>query len=57
LSLYYSERRKRLVDFVLERNYLLDIWRRGLRIEMILANVERGKAKEVAKIILEKHKK
>jgi DNA-binding Lrp family transcriptional regulator len=51
-----QRRRKRLEDSVLEKKFLLDITKRGLRTGMILANVERGKAKEVAKMILERHK-
>jgi hypothetical protein len=44
------------VDSILEKKYLIDITKRDLRTEIILANVERGKAKEVAKMILERHK-
>ncbi len=51
-----QRRRKRLEDSILEKKFLLDITKRGLRNGMILANVERGKAKEVAKMILERHK-
>jgi DNA-binding Lrp family transcriptional regulator len=51
-----QRRRKRLVDSILEKKFLLDITKGGLRTGMILANVERGKAKEVAKMILERHK-
>ena len=51
-----QRRRKRLVDSILEKKFLLDITKTGLRSGMILANVERGKAKEVAKMILERHK-
>ena len=51
-----QRRRKRLVDSILEKKFLLDITKTGLRSGMILANVERGKAKEVAKMILEGHK-
>lgn len=51
-----QRRRKRLEDSILEKKFLLDITKRGLRTGMILANVERGKAKEVAKMILERHK-
>jgi DNA-binding Lrp family transcriptional regulator len=51
-----QRRRKRLVDSILEKKYLIDITKRGLRTGIILANVERGKAKEVAKMILERHK-
>ena len=51
-----QRRRKRLEDSILEKKFLLDITKRGLRTGMILANVERGKAKEVAKMILEGHK-
>jgi DNA-binding Lrp family transcriptional regulator len=51
-----QRRRKRLVDSILEKKFLLDITKTGLRSGMILANVERGKDKEVAKMILERHK-
>jgi DNA-binding Lrp family transcriptional regulator len=51
-----QRRRKRLVDSILEKKYLIDITKRDLRTGIILANVERGKAKEVAKMILERHK-
>jgi DNA-binding Lrp family transcriptional regulator len=51
-----QRRRKRLVDSILEKKYLIDITKRDLRTGIILANVERGKAKEVAKTILERHK-
>lgn len=51
-----QRRRKRLVDSILEKKYLIDITKRDLRTGIILANVERGKAKEVAKLILERHK-
>ena len=51
-----QRRRKRLEDSVLEKKFLLDITKRGLRTGMILVKVERGKAKEVAKMILERHK-
>ena len=51
-----QRRRKRLEDSILEKKFLLDITKTGLRSGMILANVERGKAKEVAKMILERHK-
>ena len=51
-----QRRRKRLEDSILEKKFLLDITKTGLRSGMILANVERGKAKEVAKMILEGHK-
>ena len=51
-----QRRRKRLVDSVLEKKYRIDITKRDLRTGIILANVEKGKAKEVAKIILERHK-
>jgi hypothetical protein len=44
------------VDWILEKKYLIDITKRDLRTGIILANVERGKAKEVAKMILERHK-
>jgi hypothetical protein len=44
------------VDSILEKKYLIDITKRDLRTGIILANVERGKAKEVAKMILERHK-
>jgi DNA-binding Lrp family transcriptional regulator len=51
-----QRRRKRLVDSILEKKYLIDITKRDLRTGIILANVKRGKAKEVAKMILERHK-
>jgi DNA-binding Lrp family transcriptional regulator len=51
-----QRRRKRLVDSILEKKYLIDITKRGLRTGIILVKVERGKAKEVAKMILERHK-
>lgn len=51
-----QRRRKRLVDSILEKKYLIDITKRDMRTGIILANVERGKAKEVAKMILERHK-
>ena len=51
-----QRRRKRLEDSILEKKYLIDITKRDLRTGIILANVKRGKAKEVAKMILEKHK-
>src|SRR5829696_2041545 len=51
-----QRRRKRLVDSILEKKYFIDITKRDLRTGIILANVERGKAKEVAKMILERHK-
>ena len=51
-----QRRRKRLVDSILEKKYLIDITKRHLRTGIILANVKRGKAKEVAKMILERHK-
>jgi DNA-binding Lrp family transcriptional regulator len=51
-----QRRRKRLEDSVLEKKYLIDITKRDLRTGIILTNVERGKAKEVAKMILERHK-
>lgn len=44
------------MDWILEKKYLIDITKRDLRTGIILANVERGKAKEVAKMILERHK-
>ena len=44
------------MDWILEKKYLIDITKRDLRTGFILANVERGKAKEVAKMILERHK-
>ncbi|HZB16281.1 MAG TPA: AsnC family protein [Nitrososphaeraceae archaeon] len=51
-----QRRRKRLEDSILEKKYLIDITKRDLRTGIILANVKRGKAKEVAKMILERHK-
>ena len=51
-----QRRRKRLVDSILEKKYLIDITKRDLRTGIILANVKRGKAREVAKMILERHK-
>ena len=51
-----QRRRKRLVDSILEKKYLIDVTKRDLRTGIILANVKRGKAKEVAKMILERHK-
>lgn len=51
-----QRRRKSLVDSILEKKYLIDIKKGGLRTGIILTNVERGKAKEVAKIILERNK-
>ncbi len=36
-----QRRRKRLVDSILEKKFLLDITKTGLRSGMILANVER----------------
>ena len=51
-----QRRRKRLVDSILEKKYFIDITKRDLRTGIILANVKRGKAKEVAKMILERHK-
>jgi DNA-binding Lrp family transcriptional regulator len=51
-----QRRRKRIVDSILEKKYLIDITKRDLRTGIILVNVERGKAKEVAKMILERHK-
>jgi len=51
-----QRRRKRLVDSILDKKYLIDITKRDLRTGIILANVQRGKAKEVAKMILERHK-
>jgi DNA-binding Lrp family transcriptional regulator len=51
-----QRRRKRLVNSILDKKYLIDITKRDLRTGIILANVQRGKAKEVAKMILERHK-
>ncbi len=51
-----QRRRKRLEDSILEKKYLIDITKRDLRTGIILANVKRGKAREVAKMILERHK-
>ena len=51
-----QRRRKRLEDSILEKKYLIDITKRDLRTGIILANVKRGKAKEVAKMILERYK-
>ena len=51
-----QRRRKRLEDSILEKKYLIDVTKRDLRTGIILANVKRGKAKEVAKMILERHK-
>ena len=51
-----QRRRKRLEDSILEKKYLIDITKRDLKTGIILANVKRGKAKEVAKMILERHK-
>ena len=51
-----QRRRKRLVDSILDKKYLIDITKRDVRTGIILANVQRGKAKEVAKMILERHK-
>src|SRR5919109_5022762 len=39
-----QRRRKRLVDSILEKKYLIDIRKRGLRTGIILVNVERGKS-------------
>jgi DNA-binding Lrp family transcriptional regulator len=50
-----QRRRKRLVNSILDKKYLIDITKRDLRTGIILANVQRGKAKEVAKMILERH--
>jgi DNA-binding Lrp family transcriptional regulator len=51
-----QRRRARIENSILEKKYHLDIkkgdWRRG----MILANVTEGRAKEVAKMILERYK-
>jgi hypothetical protein len=43
------------VNSILDKKYLIDITKRDLRTGIILANVQRGKAKEVAKMILERH--
>jgi DNA-binding Lrp family transcriptional regulator len=51
-----QRRRARIENFVLEKKYHLDIKKRDWRRGIILANVIEGKAKEVAKIILERYK-
>jgi DNA-binding Lrp family transcriptional regulator len=51
-----QRRRARIENFILEKKYHLDINKRDWRRGMILANVTEGKAKEVAKMILERYK-
>jgi DNA-binding Lrp family transcriptional regulator len=51
-----QRRRARIENFVLEKKYHLDIKKRDWRRGIILANVIEGKAKEVAKMILERYK-
>jgi len=51
-----QRRRTRIESSILEKKYHLDIKKRDWRRGMILANVTEGKAKEVAKLILERYK-
>jgi DNA-binding Lrp family transcriptional regulator len=51
-----QRRRARIENSILEKKYHLDIKKRDWRRGMILANVTEGKAKEVAKMILERYK-
>jgi DNA-binding Lrp family transcriptional regulator len=51
-----QRRRARIESSILEKKYHLDIKKRDWRRGMILANITEGKAKEVAKMILERYK-
>lgn len=51
-----QRRRARIENSILEKKYHLDIKKRDWRRGMILANVTEGRAKEVAKMILERYK-
>jgi DNA-binding Lrp family transcriptional regulator len=51
-----QRRRARIENSILEKKYLLDIKKKGWRTGMILANVTEGRAKEVAKMIVERYK-
>lgn len=51
-----QRRRARIENSILEKKYLLDIKKKGWRTGMILVNVTEGRAKEVAKMIVERYK-
>ena len=51
-----QRRRARIENSILEKKYHLDIKKRDWRRGIILANVTEGRAKEVAKMILERYK-
>lgn len=51
-----QRRRARIENSILEKKYHLDIKKGDWRSGMILANVTEGRAKEVAKMILERYK-